>query len=119
MEIRRSAFDPERSKLPEADITRPNREAIASSIEELREVQEAARARGRAPDEAAEARAERGDEIRLSERTRERAEALEKARERSPGEAARVAELKALRERGELNTDERIERAASKLLSGE
>ena len=108
MDVRRSSPDPERSH--EVDFTRGNRDAIARAADAAREFEAAQRARQ--VEETARAERQRAlDQIEL--RAAERDEVKERAREE------RVAELKALRERGELNTPARIERAASRLLAGE
>ena len=99
MEVQRHTVD-ERSRT--VDITRQNREAIASNNPPLSPP-------AKMPEEAPEA-AER-DRIDVSPAGREIAEPSD---ERSRSE--RLHQLSALRERGELNTGERVERAAVRLL---
>ena len=88
-----------------ADITRPNREAIEASNPPL------------FPPEEREVRA--GDRVEVSETARrmtEGAEETDRANDRQRAE--RVAELRRAHERGELNTNARVEEAAVKLLEG-
>jgi hypothetical protein len=101
MEVQRQTVD-ERSRT--VDLTRQNRERIAASNPPLspadREVAggdrvDVSTAGRQIAERAADPAADRADERRRSERLRELAEA---------------------RERGELNSDERVERAAVRLL---
>jgi len=96
------------------DLTRPNREAIAKAIEGMPERREAAR------EPAADAAGTRTDRLELSAASKmliERA-ATGEATE-SEKHAAKLAELKARYLDGTLNSPERVERAATKLLSGD
>ena len=103
MEVQRQIVD-ERQRT--VDITRQNREAIAASNPPLTPP-------AKMPEEAREA-SER-DRVDVSRAGREIADpSAERAEEQSRTE--RLHELAALRERGDLNTDERVERAAVRLL---
>jgi hypothetical protein len=93
MEIRNNPIE-NRARL-ETDITRLNREAIEATAE-------------RVVTEKREA-----DRVEVSERVKEAAEQHDTDR------AERVRELRAERDRGELNSDERIQRAADQMLAGE
>ena len=103
MEVQRQAID-ERART--VDLTRANREAIAASNPPLTP-----------PAKPAEPAREAvgGDRVDVSPAGRQIAERTdEPTDERRRSE--RVRELAELRERGELNTDERVERAAVRLL---
>jgi len=96
------------------DLTRPNREAIAKAVEGQTE--------RKAPVERPTTHEKPGlqDKLELSTASRmllERAESG--AATESEKHAARLAELKQLYVEGRLNSPERVERAAEKLLAGE
>jgi hypothetical protein len=101
MEVQRQAVD-ERART--VDITRQNREAIAASNPPLTP-----------PAKLPEEREAPGDRIDVSPAGRQIADpAAERADERQRAE--RLRELAEARERGQLNTAERVERAAVRLL---
>jgi hypothetical protein len=96
------------------DLTRPNREAIAKAVE----VQTERKAPAERP--ATQDRPAAQDKLELSTASRlllQRAESG--AATESEKHAARLAELKQRYVEGRLNTAERVERAAGKLLAGE
>lgn len=103
MEVKRQAID-ERSRT--VDLTRQNREAIAASNPPLTPP-------ARPPEEAREAAG--GDRIDVSPAGRQIADpSAERAEDRRRSE--RVRELARESEQGQLNSDERVERAAVRLL---
>ena len=111
MEIQRQPADDRAKALGRIDITRPNREAIAESNPPI------------SPPEprAAETReVEVRDRVEVSATGRQVAERV-RAGDRADDQrrAERVRDLKAAHERGDLNTDARVEHAAVRLLEGE
>jgi len=96
------------------DLTRPNREAIAKAIEAQPERKAASQR------DATQEKSGLQDKLELSSASRmllERADSGTATE--SEKHAARLAELKQRHAEGRLNTSERIERAAEKLLAGE
>jgi len=99
MEIRNNNPINARPKEPHNfDPTRPTREAIDKFT----------------PEPITEVPAK--DEVKVSRAAQEAIAREERVEARTADEQRRVDDLKALHERGELNTPERVEQAASKLL---
>ena len=90
---------------PSIDVTRSNRAAIHRATEKVLEEQR-----------EAETTETRGDRLDLSQEARRLAEQADLGKEPSEAELERVRELRAQYERGELNTYERVERAAGRML---
>ena len=112
MEIRLPFNDP-RLKPPGADITRTNREGIESQVPREPRLEDAQRVeRESTPDRI---------DLSIESRTLSKdVEASAQARLRDDDvRSERVRELRAAHERGELNTDERVQRAADRMLEGE
>lgn len=101
MEVRRPFSDPEHGH--EVDFTRGNRDAIARAAERARELEAAQRER-------------RAEEGQVRKREEDRVELGSDREAEDAAAAARVAALRELHGRGELNTPERIERAAGNML---
>ncbi len=102
MEIRNSPFEDRARQANQADITRPNRETIERSTLDL-------------ADKARDAKRRDQLELSSSRRVSERAERTERDAER----AERVRELEEAHRQGELNTQERVTRTATRMLEGE
>ncbi len=117
---------------PRIDVTRGNRAAIQRATEKVLEEQHAATrgidresateaaARASPSKDAARAAAEEssagGDRLELSQEAQRLAEQVNLGSEPTEAELARVRELRAQYESGELNTYERVERAAKRML---
>lgn len=101
------------------DITRPNRKAIASSVEatKARRAEEAAeRARARAAE--VNAPEVHHDSVEVSPAATLLAKSEAHHAENAAEHKKKVAELKAEHEKGTFHTPERAEKAAAKLLGG-
>jgi hypothetical protein len=114
------------------DVTRGNRDSIQRSTEKVLEEQRAATrdidresateaaSRASPSKEAARAAADEssagGDRLELSQEAQRLAEQVNLGSEPTEAELARVRELRALYESGELNTYERVQRAAERML---
>jgi anti-sigma28 factor (negative regulator of flagellin synthesis) len=90
---------------PRIDVTRGNRAAIHRATEKALEDQ-----RETDPSEA------RSDRLELSQEARRLAEQADLGKEPTEAELERVRELRAQYESGELNTYERVQRAAGRML---
>ena len=115
MDIQRQSYG-DQSKIRPTDITRPNREAIAESNPPLKPDPET-------PTEAAIRERRTPDRVDVSETGRKVSERLrqtdrvEQGGEAREGERTeRVRDLKEAYLRGELNTDARVDQAASRML---
>jgi hypothetical protein len=111
MEIRNHPFEDRARQPNKADITRPNRETIERSHLQMAEKAEKA--------ERAEKAAEYRDrlEVDSNRAVSERAEAA--AREAEAERAERVRDLEQAHRNGDLNSDVRVEAAATRMLEGE
>jgi hypothetical protein len=104
MEIRNDPYDSRNRQANRealrADITRPNRDAIEETTNEVL--------------------TRRADRIEVSRTSREMTDRVRDARrEEDAARAERVRELEQAHRRGELNTDERIDQAAIRMLESE
>lgn len=103
MQIQGHAYDDRSRDVPRADITRPNREAIAAANPPL------------TPPLEIEPQSQ--DRLEVSETGRRVSEQVREAdRPDERDRAERVRDLKRAHERGELNTPARVEAAAVRLL---
>jgi anti-sigma28 factor (negative regulator of flagellin synthesis) len=115
---------------PRVDVTRGNRASIQRATEKVLEEQRAAAsevdresateaaARKEAARAAATESSAQGDRLELSQEAQRLAEQVNLQSEPTEAELERVRELRAQYESGELNTYERVQRAAERMLGG-